>query len=734
MEKMPTKQGHQEMLGIDKLVASLTQLLEESKRLKRDKTESLIRLMVNEIPYAHEIIPNTLAESFLSDAPHTLNDLKMNEVIANLGFALFDANQKNELIELVRAYLQLRKKTERAYAEALLPDILPTEELKQFPEKARPELIKIAQTILEKVINEKQLRRIPGYRLESLLAVVEPLIYHRLFNPELDRLRITHHLAFRKFVNTVAQDGYEKIHDETKLTIIHNEKELAFSQFAHAIIQKAVVYPQLETEHAKLRFLQKDRIIKNTELKKILDEFFKSTNLKTMDGLLGYHIRIRLTEKMRKNIQLIDADPAIYQNEFTIKQAHDAIFKEVKDDFYALKFLIAKVKLIRENFHKQFFHIFMRSKELTAIDTVLTDTLLGKAIIKTDLITGEKHVIREGGYPKIDIKIIYSTVIAQLQTMSNNISGIFAKKLMAEILRMVAELCKVGEKLHATRLIALEEASEPELTAEVPIEQISPATPIQTEKEKTTAIIQPAQTEKITKPLSMPIAEEPIAAFEPEPVKEEAVKEKPATMQPLLIPEEANEEPVTTSNIKPEEEKISTKPLSISFEEEPAVQEEKAATPLTLPAEEKVATKPLLTTEEESTPESSLSETHDEATQEVLDSGAMIMKNYQLGEFEKPIYSAWKIMTAHSNENHVDVSPGLMNLSSDNDVKLYVICDLAQQVTAINVTPLNDSQKQILQGIKTQLVDALKDPLDEANWDYFEGMHRDIIDGQLGSF
>lgn len=713
MENAHIKQEHKQLLGIDKLMAGLTRLHDETQRLKRDKVESLIRLMVNEIPYAYLIIPNTLAESLLADAPLDPNNLNLNEVIANLGFALFDAQQITILSGMIQTYLTQRKVTEKAYAAALLPEILRDDDLAVFPEKARPELKNIAHTILEKVINEKQLRKTPGYRLESLIAVVEPIIYHRLFNPELDRSRITHHLAFRKLVNAIAQDGYEKIHDDAKLTIIQKEKRAAFEQLYLSIAARAVVYPELETEHEKLRFLQKDKIDKNIELQKLFDEFFKAKSQKTIEGILAQQLRIRFTDRLRKQLLQTDIQPEIYENEFTIKQAHDAVFKQLKDDYFALKYSITKIKSIRENYHKKFLQIFAKSKELAAIDAALLDATLGKAVVKVDLFTGEKHSIREiGGYPKANVNQIYTTLIASLQAIDANLSGIFSNQLKYEIGRVLADLRKVETKI--STLFAEEERVDT-ITAEQP----EPAAPIERAQVETIQI----KEKEAPEPVEEVKAAEQQAPVAKEEVKENVIEEK-IVPKPLIIEEEEVTPPAPTPVVAEKPEPIVT--------QAPAQPE-----PLPTPEEEevkleKVAPTPLIIEEEpEPTVEQPVAAVaHDQATQEILDSGAMIMKNYQLGDFEKPIYEAWKLMSTSSSDTSMDTGAGL-NFSSDNDVRLYVICDLAQQVSGINVAQLSDEQKQILQGIKSELIEALKNPLDEANWDHFEGSHRDIIDGKL---
>jgi hypothetical protein len=74
--------------------------------------------------------------------------------------------------------------------------------------------------------------------------------------------------------------------------------------------------------------------------------------------------------------------------------------------------------------------------------------------------------------------------------------------------------------------------------------------------------------------------------------------------------------------------------------------------------------------------------------------------------------------------NNID----LAILAGENEVRFYVICDLAQQIAAIEESKLNLEQKDILQSTKTVFLVALSNPVDENNWSFFEGTHRDDID------
>ena len=114
------------------------------------------------------------------------------------------------------------------------------------------------------------------------------------------------------------------------------------------------------------------------------------------------------------------------------------------------------------------------------------------------------------------------------------------------------------------------------------------------------------------------------------------------------------------------------------------------------------------------------------------DSGIQIIKNYELGEFEKPIKDAWQTMTANAkttSSNPDDVAL----LLQENSVQLYVICALAQQIAAIEENQLRPEQKEILQSIRAVLLAALVDPQNENNWSCFEGIRRDDIDRAIAA-
>lgn len=675
MGKVKLKQEPREPLGIEKLMSNLEHASDETRRLPRDITIAIIRQILNEIPYASKVVSIQLAECLLSDAPHIQTNLALNQVVVNLGKSLCDPHQIDAIDLAVQTYIRDRQIQEKEYAALLLNEVIVAADLQLFADNIRPALRELAQIILEKIINEKQLRKAPGYRLQPLIEIIEPFLYKRLSSIELDRVKALQPLAFRKFVNSIAHNGYEKITDDKKLSQIHKEKETAFNVFKNLITEHLPHANSIKQFQEGMLYLQKDKNHWHALLKSQANELLKSIEPKIDDETLINDLKLRFNEKLRRNLYFSDQNPHIYNDEEAIKHAHEEAYHQVENDMVSAIKLISIVSSVDENYSKKFFQQFFGLSYLSSIKAALLDGLFGKVTLRIDPDTLEKQEIRMGGYLQKNLVDIYTYVIARLNNISDTVTGIYSIKLKDELIRALAEL-EIAKTEMSIVIPKVVQKPKIELPIVQPIDMTKPVTPILTE---------PAPKEELAPSLlDEQFDLEPTPVIEPPPiVKEEPVKEEP---KPLEVGE-------FESELESEVQPISLEPVS-----------------KTEPAE---------------------TGTLGQAAQASIDSGVRIMKNYQLGAFEKSVQQAWQTMvTASSDSASDDIQTGI---GSDNEVRLYVICDLAQQVSAIQEANLSPEHKEALQNIKSKLIEALKNPLDEANWDYFEGTQRDIIDGALAA-
>ncbi|MHB1949100.1 MAG: hypothetical protein ACYCQI_13410 [Gammaproteobacteria bacterium] len=747
-------------LGIEQLSINLGQISKETRRLTRAEVLGLIQQLWNDLPYATQVIPMHLSDSLLADTPQNKADLTLNEVILNLALSLYNPYQKEDVAILIKTYLHNRKATEREYADLVLNEVLHEKDLAIFPQQVRPGLKELAKFVIEKIIHEKQLRKTPNYDPQPLISIVVPIIYHRLYNVELERVRSTQQAAFRKWINNIAQDGYEKVIHPNKLLAILQEKENAFSEFKDAIAGMVPEQPEVNKFYYLLLFIQKDKAQKTAALKNQLDDF-----LKKVQPQLAQPLTIRFTDRLRKAFHHTDVNVEIYQTEDTIKQAHDKIFNAIQYEADVIKNLITIVSSIKSNYKKSILYMPVSSQSLAEIDTALMDILLGKNLLKPDPITTIPRYIREGGYPQKTLRELYGETIKSLQSSMENVSGMFAAKLKAEISRAIDALrtadktLKQGLSIPEIKKPGQEQVSPAQASAPIPAKEVeTPKTELpEVTKEpepsitpEPTVVAESVKAEEKPEPQKITETSEPQkAAATPTPLGEEtSVPEPKFEPKPLQIEfEEETPEPEKTLTPQPpveetptSEPKFEPKPLQIDFEEE-TPEPEKVVTPQppveeTPTPEPKFEPKPLQIEFEENeptAPPATESETYDQTTQAALDAGIVIMKNYQLGEFEKSIQLAWKKMVTAPATSTTEGQEGSLILPTDQNVRLYVMCDLAQQISAINAELLPDEQKQALENIKKQINQALANPLDENNWDYFEGMQRDIIDATLNA-
>jgi hypothetical protein len=913
MENIQINQQVIGKLSFDSLLAALASAKAETTRLTRYNVDEIFHLIMREIPYAFQVIPRLLAETLLDDSPQKANNLSLNEVVISLGYAIFNPAQKEDLKHLVQGYLDDRRQTEAAYAASILDKILNDSALTQFPESAHASLRGLAHTIVENVINEKQLRKVPGYMPRPLTDITRPIVYSKLYNLELDRLKFSHRDAFRKFVSSITYDSYDTIQDNDKLLTILTEKETAYNTFKDAVARKAPIEDNLVKFQNLLKFEQFDRNRKFATLKKQLDEFLKESNLKTPLGYLSHHLRIRFSEKLQKLLFSTEINADTYLNEATIQEMHDKEFHEVEYDLNAIKALMAEALSIQTKFKKNFLHSLTGGKYFSQIEDALVTALLGNTAIKTDPLTGKKSDTRDGGYLKASLPTIYANTAGRLKVIADSVTGLFAEKLKGEMRTGILNIRHAQEKLigYSAETMYIPMA-EPEIVPEslLAAEAITPTESLKVTEEPTTKVVpKPLLIDEELSAEPITIVEEPSAKVEPKPLlieedfdaepapvlvestekvvpkplliddefvdeiaapaeeQEAKVVPKPLIIEdnfdealaaladeqpaekiapkPLLIDEDFDSEPTTelddsldkvepkpllidedvideqplavdeaaekvvpkplfieedfdaiptviteepTEKTEPKpllidadfeepttafdeaaekvvpkpllidedfdatiSEKVEPKPLLIDadFSDEPSVIEDISAEkvipkPLlinddfdvdpatfTLEPAEKVEPKPLVIEDVEFEPDVPVAVEAESSSHAATNVGDEIMKNYQLGDLKSSVIIAWEKMMKSTTT--IDESVGTLTVSSDNEVRLYVICDLIQQVSSIDEAPLSASKKQILQGMKHKLMDALEDPLNENNWGFFEGVRRDNIDRNIES-
>jgi hypothetical protein len=809
MDNVQSKQESKDRLGIDQLLAHLQHAGNQKERLAEQEVHAIFRQIINELPYSYTALPVGLAEALCLDAPLKRTNLELNQVVVALGKALLDPSLNQEITQYSQTYLIHRRITEKEYAGSIIAQALATTDLKMFSENCHDLLKKLTQSILEKIINEKQSRKIIGYTPHSLIEIIDPIIHNKLINPELERIKEDDPVKFRKFVTTVAQDGYEKVKDEKKLTLIQKEKDNAFSDYKNAISAKMPKANQLESLYKKHSFSQRDKNQKHEQLMQQLATFLKASNPKSNMGFLSLHMRMRFSENLRKKLMLADRDISIYVFEDTIKKNHEKVLTEISDHANAIKAVILHIQAIEDHYTKNILHKFIGGKNLALLEEALLDTLLGKLTSKYNWMTGETRIVREDGYTQKSISNIYIEILARLTNIANGLNGLFSNELKSEIagaIRLIQSASKNIVSSAGESTIIAEPVSAPDMAATSNIKtQASTDFPLSTlAKEKISVIdtnsitnttqtaidAQPSIDNKIeakivAKPLDLDNSSKPasFASTETNHTIKPVMLEKTQHDQPLPDTKELlTDKPAITENSTEKSDKIIAKPLVIEdssdetespvqakplliadFDEEqtttaehkPLEVEERASTAVAAPTptvETTITPKPLLdisfdddiptafeqqpdsvnnepvilATEETAKANINLPTSFSPEIQEVIDGGSSIMQNYVLGDLEATVFTAWKKIvtgtTAHPDEMHAG------DFGSDKEVRLYVICDLVQQIVSISESNLSAENKHKLQALRSQLLQALDDPLDAANWDYFEGIKRDQID------
>lgn len=737
-------------LDIDSFIQTLDTLAEESNRITRKKMDETFLTMRSELPNASHVITSALAAVLLVDSPHAATDTTLNNIVISLGKILCNPSQTEALTEAMQVYYHARKITEKEYAAEIANEVLENNDLKGFPESARSGLQELSLAIMEKIINEKLSRRTPGYKSHSILELVNPYLHYKLANPELERLKLTSSQAFRTWITNIGQEGYEKINNEKKFTQIQREKEAAFNEFKKFIGPKTPNKAALAKLIDKIRISQIDRQEKHNLLADRLDSFLTT---KSILGKSALELRQRFHNKLRKLFNLADQNPDLFRNDVALLDAHEDAFNNVENDISAIKKIILTIADLEKNYNKSLLNSVLGRSNLNTINASIQDVLLGPLMKRRELSTGRIRIARDGGYPQKNLLDLYDSTINQLQINRDMLKGAFSTALKQGIesgindLEMIKGDLKTFSEPHIV--------TKPTLVPPLPPESVmNDKTPHVTETPKIklvateTVMEKPVvKTPQVETSVEAPIVETVASATaenvtaentSPAPEKTEEphyasikvakadTKNEPRIISSLLRDEFKPTAKVATGSAMTAEysntSKINPKPTPAA-QENLAVKQE--------PQQEQAETKPD-EIEEDFTLEP-IKKAEPAAPTALTEPGFLIMKNYQLGEFENPIQEAWKNMVATAEQSFASDPASMLLTVKDNEIQLYVICDLLQQVAAIDSNRLNEQQKEILQSIRAVLLAALANPLEENNWSCFEGIRRDDIDRAIAA-
>jgi hypothetical protein len=778
-------------LNIEKLLRTLEALSKETNRISRARLDEIFRALRFELPYSTPIINAGLAFALFADSPRNSADTTLNEAVIHLSKTLINPMQTAALTQAIQTYYQERKKTESEYAADTVQTVVAANPLDAFPEASWEAMRELALTVMDKIVSEKLARRIPGYKSQSVLELINPFLHFRLANATLEKIKMAQPQVFKKWLTNLAHDGYEKINNEKKFTLIQQEKENAFAALKTFLTSKSQNKANLTRYIERIAFSQKDKNKKFDSLNKKLDEMLpEQAIISESAGLL----RMRFYDNLRKLFALAERNPAVYQQEDSITKAQNKAYSQIKNDLAAIKKILDIFTELNKNSSKNLMASLLTRGNINQIKVILATGLLGPIVKKRDLHNGNYIMVHDGGYPQKNLNAITSNLITGLQNLADNVTGMFSAALKIQIEQAIQQLTALGSNL------------APDEQWVAPVEATAEAPPIETSTEPVTA-------PRMEIPYASPSVEKtfgpiPKSRFEiPEPaVKPEPVIEPAQTLVAPAIPEETLE--VSTASTVEEaaeipqtlDEFMETPTVSDpidEFAETPAAPEstneaaETPAAPETIndtaetPAEEPInklaespapepsiepAEKPELAPEPTDTPtapapmNAAPTEPASEANTEevssepvfpsiefddeeiptiqfepvtfeapapaqpvVSDPGLVIMSNYELGDFKEPVHEAWKTMLVQAVSARPDVAD--INIIADEQaVNFYVICDLVQQVVSINEDMLSPDNKEMLISIQTLLLAALKDPLEENNWTFFEGSRRNDVD------
>ena len=430
MNRDITEKNENLYLNIDKLVEDLDQLAEQEIRIARRTIDEIFRAMRFQLPNAAQVITPNLASVLLTDSPHAAKDTTLNTVVISLGKILMNPTQTEALAEAVQVYYHARKITEKEYAAEIAHEVLENNPLKIFPENTRASLQELASAIMEKIINEKQSRKTPGYQPHTVLDLITPYFLYKLANPDLELLKKSRAQDFKTWISNVGLEGYDKIHHEAKFAQIQREKEIAFGEFKKFLATKITNKATFIKNVDKIRFSQTDRNEKHDELADALSDFL---SIKSILGQSAPELRNRFHAKLRRLFNTADQNPENFRSEEAVMTAHDEAYKNIEKDILAVKDIVLAITTLEKNYAKKFLNSLFGKSNIQVINDILTDALLGSLAKRRDLTTGQVRLTREGGYPQKNLTEILTGLTNQLQVTHDRIKGVFSASLKQEL-------------------------------------------------------------------------------------------------------------------------------------------------------------------------------------------------------------------------------------------------------------------------------------------------------------
>jgi hypothetical protein len=723
-------------LNIEKLLRTLEALSKENTRISRTRLDEIFRALRFELPYSSAIINAALAFALFADSPRNSADTTLNDVVIHLSKALINPTQVTGLAQAIQAYYQSRKKTESEYAAENIEAVLEANPLDAFPESSWEDLREMTLTVMDKIVSEKLARRIPGYKSQSVLELINPFLHFRLANTDLEKVKMAHPQVFKKWLTNIAHDGYEKINSEKKFTLILQEKEAAFSSLKAYIISKSQNKASLSRYIERISFSQKDKNKKIDSLNKILDEVLSEKSIIADSAVL---LRARFYDNLRKLFATAEKNTAIYQSESSIQEAQNKAYAQIKNDLAAVEKILHIFTEFEKNYAKNLMVALLGRANLNHIRAILIIALLGPIVKKRDLNSGNSILVHDGGYPQNKLKDIITYLINELQKLIDNVTGMFSAAFKQHAEQAIQQLTALttnllpDEKFEAPSEAALETPAL-EINVEAVIAPPRVEIPEETPTVKKTFGPIPKSRFEMTEPI---INHEPMVEPTEKTVEQAPVQETSKTptapevsnelLETLVAPEPSNEPLETLDAQGPSNESSETQTAVEPINETP-VEPVPVSDPAETPSEPELPDEdfddeiiPVIEFEpvafKSAGPEESM----------VSDPGLAIMNNYELSDFKEPVHEAWKTMLVKAVSAQPDVSD-VNIIAQEQAANFYVICDLVQEVADINEDMLSPENKEMLISIQTLLLAALKDPLEENNWTFFEGARRNDVD------
>ncbi len=520
-------------LNIEKLMRTLEALTKETNRISRARLDEIFRALRFELPYSTSIINAGLAFALFADAPRGGADTTLNEVVIYLSKTLINPTQTAALNQAVQIYYQDRKKTESEYAGETVLTVLATNPLDAFPEASWDDMRELALTVMEKIVSEKLARRIPGYKSQSVLELIYPFLHFRLVNTNLEKIKLTQPQVFKKWLTNLAHDGYEKINNEKKFTLIQQEKDYAFATFKMYLTSRSQNKANIARWIEKISFSQKDKNKKIDLLSNSLSEFLADKSI-IADSVGLLHTRFY--DNLRRLFAAAEKNPALYQEESSITAAQNKAYTQIKNDLSTVEKILDIFNELDKNYSKNLMASWLGRANINQVKTLLVTGLLGSVVKKRDLQSGNYLMVHDGGYPQKTLSDIISSLMTNLQKLADQATGMFSSALKIQIGQAIHQLTALS-----SNLTPAEDFSAPMLAAEVstppPAARVTPVThrieiPLETPSVERTFGPTPKSRFEIPEP-----AVKSVPVIEPVPLEPEREEETSATPASTAVEE-----------------------------------------------------------------------------------------------------------------------------------------------------------------------------------------------------